>query len=83
MGIDFKEDVRIDKMKLIFVARILIDVLADINNLNIRLSEFNTSNNNVFDDTLDIGTRYIDEALDLVKNKLGSLELDEKLAQKK
>jgi hypothetical protein len=74
--VDFKEDIKLDKQLLLEVGKILVTVKNDVEKINDRLSEFNTSKNNIFDETVEISTSWLDDCIEAIKIKLGTLELE-------
>lgn len=85
MTISFKDRLDSDggpytEPELIKAGKFLMQIRKDTDAVNSTLSKFNTSEGNIFDDTLQISTRYLDEAIELVQTRLGEmmLELQEK-----
>ena len=77
--IEFKEGQKLTEESLAEAGRFLLDMNTEVEKLNAKFSEFNTSKQNIFDETIIVGSRNLDEAIELVKIKLGSIRLDEKL----
>lgn len=75
--IAFKES-KVTRAGLLEMGKLLSDVKDQADKLNETLTEFNKSPKNLFDDNeIEIGTRYLEEAIEYVQMKLGALEMKE------
>jgi len=79
MTIEFKEDLKLTKEQLVNEGSKLIEFKSKVRALNKELEAYCTSKGYIFDDDMVIGSRNMDDAIELVQLQLGKMALDERM----
>lgn len=83
MTLDFKEGIKLDKAKLVEAGGMLLNIKKQVIEINEKLSDYSVEKGYIFDEVLELGSRYLDDAITMIQETLGKMELDDSLKGKK